>query len=303
MFLNIFLIVSSDTIDSLTLNSLIPLEVRTNDIPLDLSHKLKIESEENLKSIEPSTRKFNTCNHRPKPYKRDQHIKSNSYEDQSLMSLLLNFLKLMRTKYLKKTNSNINEDMIAFNNLIKLWEEENIISKYNYKKNKFPNLDYLKKYKSNYVTYSRWMSYLRKLLNEYLPYIKNEISLSSIEENSKRVIIENINNISRAMMYYENLTPKYLNYVYHTTTLKLHYFLIVSRFPYLFDHFNLCGNFVNLYEMIIELYISKTQESSTMKKALYQMSMYITRLMDNRVQFLLAIRNMLALFENLVPSN
>ncbi|WUR04416.1 uncharacterized protein VNE69_08171 [Vairimorpha necatrix] len=225
-------------------------------------------------------------------------------EQKNLMPLLLNFIKLMKTNYIThETHCNYeffphyNMKSQIFDNLFQKWENEYFCIEKNVKK-KFSSSYYLNSYQISYRIFFRWLRNFKQVLYVYLPQIKWEVENSVIVELSKIKITQKIHYICRAMAYFVKLKSKNLRYTIHTSALKSQYKRMIDRFPFLFNYFNFCKNFIDLYKMLLEHYILIIHNTHEMKQTLYLMSCILTRLMDNQEIFLKSIQDMLILLEN-----
>ncbi|WUR04050.1 uncharacterized protein VNE69_07118 [Vairimorpha necatrix] len=245
---------------------------------------------------------------RPFHYKKNSSTISNNHpQEVSFDEVVLSFIKLMKNVYLKPVNSTLEKtfhsDVKNFKDQIDQWKNDKMNVKEPIFKCKFPSqLDYIF-YKSNYYVTNQWIRVFKDILNIDLPSIGTKILNSTIHEDSKKSIIESVDQIVEAMDYFYAFAPKHLHYNYHKNSLKHRFQLLITRFPYLFNEFNLCGRLINLYESIIENYIKKVDDSYDMKIALTNMSINLQKMFSNYDRFLNAIRRKLRLLEKLKMIN
>ncbi|WUR02503.1 uncharacterized protein VNE69_02030 [Vairimorpha necatrix] len=245
------------------------------------------------------------------PYNQNKVTKSNTQNKKSEIELLFGIFKFVT--YMKRYNIYNNDvhDNIDYSNrrvkcfyaLLHQWESKKIEIERTNKKYRFIDNDICKKYISSYCGNSRWMKNYSKIINEYFPNIKNEIENSKIEKKFKQLILETLDSIKRAMVYFESINPKNLSYYSHGNILKVRYTLLIYRLPYLYDYFDLCGNFINLYEIIIEQYIKKIDNSNNMIKTLFLMSEKIEKIIIHRESFFELIKQKIKWLENLKEIN
>ncbi|WUR04419.1 uncharacterized protein VNE69_08174 [Vairimorpha necatrix] len=273
----------------------------SNEIPLDLSCKPKHKEVRNKSKTIPkkSTRHSYDVTY---VYKREgpKNNCSASMDDSNMLCFVLDFIKRTKTKYLNTENvSNLINRTYIYKNLLEGWKSEPSLDIYYQKPYKFNNLERHQKYTYMHKYINIYLLNFSKIVNQYMPIIKNEIEISSIQDVCKNNINGIIKNISYSMSYFDQLKPKYLNYIHHSNTLKCLYTLMYNRFPYLFDYFNLFERYINLYELIIENYVKKVSNSSKMIATLYPMSSNITYIVRNRVNFFKYIQNSIELLGNL----
>ncbi|WUR04411.1 uncharacterized protein VNE69_08166 [Vairimorpha necatrix] len=234
----------------------------------------------------------------------------NACVSRELLEKIEVFVDLMKQIYLNtesytalKNIFNFEERAKIFHDAFQNWKKEKFLCPADVGTYKFPekNKEFIKQIETKmcYCKYKKWVNNFNKVLNINLPKINEEIIKSSIEEGSKRLITNNIKYLHEVMSYYRRLQPENLSYEYNTNTLKLYYRLMVSRFPYLFDYFNLCERFITLYELIFENFIKKVDDHYKMICELYLMSMNLIYVLKNRENFLIDIRTNLALIETL----
>ncbi|WUR04413.1 uncharacterized protein VNE69_08168 [Vairimorpha necatrix] len=221
---------------------------------------------------------------------------------------IINFVKLMRTVYLYDNTFTVNENVAEkydkaeiFNNLFTVWESEYHETS-DKKIEKFSEQN-KKKYRRNGIIISNYSTNFKKINNWFLPTIKIEIQNSTIQAESKRAIIDKIDNISRVMSYFAKLKPLYLRYQYNCNQIKLKHKLCLERFSYLFDYFNLCERFIELYELIIEQYIIVLPHQYKMNRTLFEMSKHLNYVFKKRHCFLTATQEILLLFQDHEASN
>ncbi|WUR02498.1 uncharacterized protein VNE69_02025 [Vairimorpha necatrix] len=175
------------------------------------------------------------------------------------------------------------------------WQHEKLIVSRTSEKYKFSKPNLYKKYRENcHITFC-WLQIYRKILSENLPKIKNLLKESSIEKLIKKSMIENIEFIYQAMIYYEKLYPKNLSYAYHSDVLKMRFKLISRRLQYLYDYFNISEKFLELYEMIVEHYAENFESNTTMKIILNSMTKNLTIILCNHEQHIKNLRDKLKL--------
>ncbi|WUR04423.1 uncharacterized protein VNE69_08178 [Vairimorpha necatrix] len=266
---------------------------------------------ENLQSQINSIPNEKNCNRNSCSYEGDYFMSSESSiknNDPAMRSYITNFLVRTKKKYPKSFNNktyenitNINSCTKIFNELFDQWEKEKTTMKVSFITYKFKDAKDYKKYRKLNRKTNLWLRNFGKIFKFFLPQIKNELERSSINKNVKISMIENINSIIRVMDYFEQLKPKFVRFSHSTEMLKFYYTTMIDRFPYLFDYFNLAGRFVYLYEMIIELYIKKVNESYDMDKILYNMSFNLEYVLKNSDSLIKDIQAMLTMLELLEP--
>ncbi|WUR02264.1 uncharacterized protein VNE69_01203 [Vairimorpha necatrix] len=256
-----------------------------------------------LDKLEKNSRvKLISSNPRYSPYKKSNKSKTNEFKNNLLpeqMNELREFVSDL--KHFKNTNydnmGNIelyNRRIERFDNLLTEWEKKEIIIpkttiKIKYKGGK--NKEFIR----NKRMMNIWSSDYRKILNEYIPKIRTEIENSLMQKTSKQSNINNINRILRAMRYFNSLMPKYKNYKYNYDALVHYYTLISIRLPYLFDHFDLCGRFIDLYENIIEQYILDVGFTNNMTITLFEMSIRASSIIKTRDLYATRTQEMITL--------
>ncbi|WUR04422.1 putative SP-containing protein [Vairimorpha necatrix] len=229
--------------------------------------------------------------------------------DSVFFTFISDFLHCMKTDYLKSETCRIKENIPnvynctkMFFDLLETWENEKLDSIKIKRNNKFPDNDSYIKYQKISKRMARWFNNFSQIKTIHLPQIIKKLAESSIDTYSKASIIENTNCTIRAMAYFEKLRPKNFSFRRNTDTLNLYYTTMLDRFPYLFDYFNLCGRFVYLYGLLIELYIKKVNESSEMEKILYNMSINLNVVLKYSNNFLKDLQTMLTMLEHLEPA-
>ncbi|WUR04414.1 uncharacterized protein VNE69_08169 [Vairimorpha necatrix] len=212
-----------------------------------------------------------------------------------------NFVLYMKSNHLQLENSNIQENTnesylksVTFNNAFEIWQNEYYETSIN--TNKHLSKQNLKKYKKYSDAIRIFENNFKKIHDPFLPTIKKEVESSSINTMSKSLILENLEIISRTMEYFARLKPRYLKYTYNTETMILYHTLALERFPYLFDYFALCKRFLNLYEMIIEVY-NFIPNQYMLHRTLYDMSKNLT------YKYFEPLNQQIVLYDNNVENN
>ncbi|WUR04412.1 uncharacterized protein VNE69_08167 [Vairimorpha necatrix] len=217
---------------------------------------------------------------------------------------ILNFVDLMRTKYLNTKTLNILEispedidKRIIFDNLFIIWQNEQYEVS-NIRMKKFSDRN-LKKYRKYCKIINMYSNNFKKINRVFLFIIKKIVEASSISEMVKNAIIENIDLISSTMSYFEKFKPGKLRHDLNFDSLNLKYKLSLKRFPYLFDYFNFVEKFIVLYELIIDHHILVFHNQCIMNRVVYDMSINLTYVFEKRQVFLEATQNILTLFQSL----
>ncbi|WUR04421.1 uncharacterized protein VNE69_08176 [Vairimorpha necatrix] len=305
MFFNILLVFGS-TIEncSITLKQSFNEEL-TDEFPLDLTFKPKKKEYENEKYQLKSSNVTETINKITNAYSEECKKPSESLKKPTKLGHLLNFLSRIKMTHiltesveLHEDRSYISDQSTIFNDLLEKWKSENIMVLEIHKPCKFVDPDYNKKYIYTHKYINIYQNNFCKILTFYLPQIRNKIECSTIQEISKNLIIDIINTLCCGMSYFEQLRPHKLNYVYHSNTLIHLYKLLVDRFPYLFNCFNICKKFIDLYEMIIQHYIKKVSNSYEVELILYNMSKNLKLLIHRRENFLKNVKEIILILEN-----
>ncbi|WUR02506.1 uncharacterized protein VNE69_02033 [Vairimorpha necatrix] len=240
---------------------------------------------------------------RTKPYTRtfsEQYIPYYQIRRPSFSSTLA-FVAVLRDNYTNITD--YNDRRIFYYHLLHQWENEHLDIELASDKLKFPDRYIYYKYRYNSNMTGKWLKNYREILYKDLPQVKNEIEISSVEETYKKIIIENIDSISRAMGYFETLYPKGLSYAYHSEILKFRYKLISIRLPCLYEYFSIIKGFLDLYEMIIEHFIKKIANSMALKSILNNMTINVKIILYNYEDYLKDIKYKLILLENLIEAD
>ncbi|WUR05217.1 uncharacterized protein VNE69_12202 [Vairimorpha necatrix] len=224
---------------------------------------------------------------REKPTQSEAKIKKHEL---NYLQELLGFVYLMETNYLNTKTIKTNEKLltcylrfVTFDNLFRIWINEHHQVSINEVK-VFPK-DIWKKYRKCCMIINKFSHNIKRLNDVFLPTIKSEVESSSIDTISKSLIIENIDIISSTISYFAKLKPTYLKYNYNTDTMILYHRLSLERFPYLFDYFNLCKRFINLYELIIKRYIIFSSNHCIINQLLYDMSINLTYVFKKDMNF------------------
>ncbi|WUR02499.1 uncharacterized protein VNE69_02026 [Vairimorpha necatrix] len=206
-------------------------------------------------------------------------------------------------KSTSENNNYYDRRIECFDSLLQQWENEKIEIKVMSKRYEFRDHDIYIKYRHNSIVSNRWIGNYNEILIKYLPMIKNEIEDASIQGSVKRLLLEILESISRAMIYFVKLETKYLNYKYDYKRIVIYYSLLIYRLPYLFDYFDLVGKFIEVYEKIIDQYIKKNLKSNDMMTNFITLSKKITYLTKHRNNYLLRIKNNLTFLKNIKEIN
>ncbi|WUR02502.1 uncharacterized protein VNE69_02029 [Vairimorpha necatrix] len=284
MFLFIFFVLGSDIVDN---NHFIP-RILVFKSQKENEHGIVTKLEQNKVNNKKSEKII-----RERDFSSRKSVVSSELSNVKMKNIKLydleNFVWFMKAKYIEyhnahkvENNLNDNEKLNLFNNFLILWNSEKVdvdgpSGSYKFQSNKIYN-----RYKNFCRKNNIWIKYYCEINNKYLPQIKNEIKRSSIQDFSKKIIIDNLELISQAMAYFEKLFPKYLNYRLHANLLKTLYKLIIERFPLLFEYFNIIERFIDLYEMIINQCIKKVDDSIRIKFILKKMSCNITKIINEQ---------------------
>ncbi|WUR04615.1 uncharacterized protein VNE69_09167 [Vairimorpha necatrix] len=175
--------------------------------------------------------------------------------------------------------------LLRFDELLHEWENEKLATKFDQIEIKLTEEQY-DVFKKNYYYCINWLCNYRLILQNYLPKSKIEIAQSSMGEDYKQLIIASMNSIERAMRYYEKLNPKNITYKYHHKEMIFYGTLLSERFPYLFNHFDLGGRFINMYELIIKQFKKIDENDDNMITTLYMMPKKITFLIKHVATYL-----------------
>ncbi|WUR04420.1 uncharacterized protein VNE69_08175 [Vairimorpha necatrix] len=305
MFFYILLIDSSELANDQDLSLWRPWENSQHECEVKFEIKSEICLHNNSKSPFDYFERFEGANKKFLPYKRKSRkmCVSTLLNKPDYLRLTLNFLKLMKKMRLKiYTNLNMkdyNYRIVDFMKMFQKWGTETQIVKDNFSIKKFSDPKYLMKYKKYNKKITTWLGNFSVIINYFLPMIKKELEKSNILDESKTSIIENIDNISRVMSYYDNIKSKNLPYNHDAMVLKLYYTTMLKRFPYLFDCFNLCERFINLYEMIIKYHKKNSNEKSDMIRILYECSQYLSKILRTTDKFLKNVEGILTMFDHL----
>ncbi|WUR04418.1 uncharacterized protein VNE69_08173 [Vairimorpha necatrix] len=302
MFQYILIAFGSEFESSLTFTPWRPWEDKPIDLALSLSTLLKLNDssfhERTVNSLETNEIEDHSLLRHDRVDFASHDISISKIE-LDYLPLLVNFVKTMRTKYIHTKNVLDNDMQVSYNSKLKnvlfpKFKIEKILSFEQQYYNKLSNTHCTKNFNYNSNVLFRWLKDYRKILKEYLPQIKHEVLLSSIREISKRTICENIESIYKIMDYFETLRPKISRFVIRSTFLKLRYKLILDKLPSLFSYYNFCERFINLYELLIKRYIKEVNDPRNMNRRLYLMSLNLSRLMNNKDDFMTALENKLA---------
>ncbi|WUR04415.1 uncharacterized protein VNE69_08170 [Vairimorpha necatrix] len=293
MFQCLLVVIGSDIPKEQNIITWRPWETQINTTPLDLTLKPVINA--------PSSSRISSKTQISCPYtKKLDKIEILDIES-NLQDKIENNLYYIKANHLKIRQ--FNDRTKLFKDLLQKWSDEVFNIRYDHLASHFLDDKAQKKYNRLNNLSNNWLRNFKEILDFYLPQIKIEVMKSSIAEISKSTIFENIKDISDAMRYYDNLKPKNLKYTSKSNLLKIHYKLMIDRFPYLFDYFNLFRKFISLYEMIIPLYSQKVLISLRMIQIFYPMSMNLTYIAKNRENFYTYISCMLEMLEALELPN
>ncbi|WUR04616.1 uncharacterized protein VNE69_09168 [Vairimorpha necatrix] len=187
--------------------------------------------------------------------------------------------------------------LIRFYELLREWEDENLVTK------SHPiEIELSEEQRNSYRKKDKfcceWSLVFMSILQDYLPRCKDKIRKSSMEDENKQLVIFTINSIERAMEYYKKLNRKNIRYKTRYYEKIFYGNLISERLPYLFDHFDLGGMFIEVYELIIEQFEKNGDKDDDTIITLRDMAEKITRLIKYAREYLEKTEEKLNLLEN-----